>query len=82
MITIFNRKEVCLTHDMQRQGDVRRALADAGIPYKVVTNPITSLRSRHGGTIGPQAAFLYQYKIFVHRRDYDRAKHVMAGSPR
>ena len=77
MITIFNRKQVCLTHNMKQQGDVRRTLADVGIAYKVVTNPISSLRSRRGGTIGPQAAFLYQYKIYVHKRDYEKAMHVL-----
>ena len=35
MITIFNRKELLMTSDMQKQGVVRRMLVENGINYAV-----------------------------------------------
>ena len=35
MITIFNRKELLMTFDMQKQGVVRRMLVENGIKYTV-----------------------------------------------
>ena len=31
MITIFNRKEVCITYDMNRQAEIRNILQGANI---------------------------------------------------
>ena len=35
MITIFNRKELLMTFDIQKQGVVRRMLVENGIKYTV-----------------------------------------------
>lgn len=77
MITVFNRKELCITHNLQQQGQIRQTLAAAGIPYKIVTNSISGLRSRRGGTLGMNTDFLYQYKIYVHKRNYSRALNLI-----
>ena len=37
MITIFNRKEICLTYDIKRQAEVRDILQGAGIDYRIKT---------------------------------------------
>lgn len=77
MITVFNRKELCTTRNLKHQGQVRDALRAAGIPYKVSASPIASLRYRRGGTLGIQSESLYQYKIYVHKRDYARAQFLL-----
>lgn len=78
MITIFNRKELLITLDMKRQGDVRDMLSANGINYKVkVTNRENSalIGSRIGrvGSLGRNQNLVYEYKIYVHKKDYDYA---------
>lgn len=78
MITIFNRKELLVTFDMKHQGNVRDILATNGINYTVkVTNRqnaaiMGSSRTRVG-SFGMSPNLAYEYKIFVHKNDYDNA---------
>ena len=78
MITIFTRKELLITLDMKRYGDVRDILSANGIAYTVkVTNrqtasAIGSSRAR-SGSFGINQNFSYEYKIYVHKNDYDNA---------
>ena len=78
MITIFNRKELLITMDMKRQANVRDILAANGIDYRVkVTNlqsasVIGSSRGRVG-SFGINQNYSYEYKIYVHKKDYDAA---------
>ena len=78
MITIFNRKELLITLDTKRCGDVRDILSTNGIGYTVkVTNrqtaaAIGSSRAR-SGSFGINQNFAYEYKIYVHKNDYDNA---------
>lgn len=78
MITIFNRKELLITLDMKRQASVRDILFANDIAHTVkVTNQqsasvIGSSRSRVG-SYGINQSFSYEYKIYVHRKDYDNA---------
>lgn len=78
MITIFNRKELLITLDMKRQADVRDILVANGIDYTVkVTNlenptAIGSTRARVGSA-GIKQNSTYEYKIYVHKKDYGNA---------
>ena len=78
MITIFNRKELLVTFDMKRQSDIRDTLAANGIEYTIkVTNRqsaavIGSGRARTG-SFGMNTDLSYEYKIYVHKKDYDHA---------
>ena len=78
MITIFNRRELLVTMDMARQANVRDILSINGIKYTVkVTNRqsasvIGSKRARTG-SFGVNQNYAYEYKIYVHAKDYDNA---------
>ena len=78
MITIFTRKELLITLDMKRYGDVRDILSANGIAYtvKVINRQtaaaIGSSRAR-SGSFGINQKFAYEYKIYVHKKDYDNA---------
>ena len=78
MITIFNRKELLITLDVKRYGDVRDILSANGINYTVkVTNRqaaavVGSSRARVG-SFGANQSFAYEYKIYVHNNDYENA---------
>ena len=72
MIHLFNRKELLLTSSMERQARVRDMLAANKIPYLVRTS---SNISRSRGVIpGMRMDMLYQYRIYVKRCDYEKAK--------
>lgn len=80
MLTVFNRKELLTTWSMEEQIRVREVLAKNGIDYRIRTvNPsarstaASSGRSRMG-SCGVNSDCAYQYYIYVHRRDYDRAR--------
>ena len=73
MITIFNRKELLITMDMARQGSVRDILSANGIDYTVrVIDPNAHSRARYG-SFGIDSDQSYEYKIYVHKKDYEYA---------
>lgn len=78
MITVFNRKELIITMEMNRQAQVRDILYQNGIDYTVkTTNPETApiLGDRRGytGSFGINPDYSYEYKIYVHKKDYEKA---------
>ena len=75
MIHLFNRKELLLTSSMERQARVRDVLAANNIPYLVRTS---SNISRNRTVIpGMRMDLLYQYRIYVKRVDYEKAKFLI-----
>lgn len=83
MITILNRKEVCVTFDMARQAEVRNILQGAGIDYTVKTvnlkspSPIVAGSRARTGTFGENLNLECEYRIFVHKDDYEEALHLI-----
>lgn len=83
MITIFNRKEIISTYSMEIQSNVRNALNGQGIDYLVNT---TGGMARNYGSgpivtsrFGTNPQHNIQYRIYVRRKDYEKAKAVLAG---
>jgi hypothetical protein len=75
MIHLFNRKELLLTSSLEHQARVRDLLAANKIPYRVKTSSNLS-RSR---TVlpGMRMDVRYQYRIYVKKEDYEKAKYVL-----
>ena len=79
MITIFNRKEVCITYDMNRQAEIRNILQGANIDYIIRTKNRTETMLVRGGTRaytgswGNRQMMDYEYHIYVHKDDYEDA---------
>ena len=81
MITIFNRREVCITFDRKRLAEIRGILAQNKIDYTVKTSNRMSSSSVSGargrmGTYGQDSSLMYEYKIYVHKENYEKAKHL------
>ena len=79
MITIFNRKELMITTDMKRQSDIRNILANNHINYVIKTTnlqnaPVAGANRGRTGSFGINQDYSYEYKIFVHKKDYGKAK--------
>lgn len=85
MITIFNRKELLSTNEMQRQAQARQRLADSGIDYQVKVinrkspSPLAAGSRAYTGTFGEKLEFAYTYIIYVKRTDFSRARAVIEG---
>ena len=73
MITIFNRKELSLTFNMNQQGLIRERLKANNIDYRIrVVSNGSSSRGRvynHGGHRNLDT----QYIFYVKKKDYDEA---------
>lgn len=82
MITIFNRKEVYLTYSINKQAEIRKILSQNNIKYSVKTinrmssSPI-SRGTRRMGAVGQDMDLNYEYTIYVHKKDYDKAKYII-----
>ena len=68
MITIFNRKELIITYDTAIQSKVRDILAYDNINY------IIKVRNVHPYALNLHS---YEYKIYVHKRDYEQANYLI-----
>ena len=83
MLTIFNRKELITTMDMQRQSNIRSILSANGIAYTVRTENLQGSsafggrsRGRSGGrsgSFGVDPNYSYEYHIYVHKNDHENA---------
>lgn len=82
MITIFNRREVLITMDMKRQADARNILFQNSIDYKVKTINIQGAsifdsRRGHSCNFKVKPAYSYEYKIYVHKKDFEKARYLV-----
>jgi hypothetical protein len=83
MITIFNRKEVTVTFDLNEQSRVRTLLAGEGIEYSVKTvnrmsaSPISAGSRSRTGTYGQNTDLMTEYIIYVKKADYERALYLV-----
>ena len=78
MITIFNRRELYITYSMENLAAIRQALEASGIDYYYRFRDLSALQ-RLDQTIGKfgRGTSTIEYKVYVKRKDYDRAKHTV-----
>ncbi|MBH1941201.1 hypothetical protein I5677_09885 [Mobilitalea sibirica] len=76
-MNIFTRRELHITYDLDKFNQLRSTLYAAGIKtsYRCI-NTTGSNRGRYG-TLGINHDFTYQYYIYVHKKDYERAKYIL-----
>ncbi|MBW4846288.1 MAG: hypothetical protein KZY87_11990 [Lachnospiraceae bacterium] len=85
MITIFNRKELISTFDMQRQAKIRDLMVQYSIPYsiKVINrkspSPFDAGSRARTGTFGENLQLEYEYIIYVKKIDYEKANAIIDG---
>lgn len=83
MIAFFNRKELMATFSLEEQARVRNLLHDHNIDYSVRSvnrNSASAFaagsRSRTG-SFGNRQADMYEYILYIHKADYERAKKLI-----
>ena len=83
MITIFNRKELYITFDMKEQARIRNILSMNKIDYIIKTvncmsaSPMAAGSRSRVGTYGQNQNYMCEYKIYVHKTDYEKAAYLM-----
>lgn len=76
MITIFNRKEIYLTYKTADLNRVQDALDSQNMEYIVRSgNNVGRMQAR--GVPLPNPELVYEYKVYVHRRDEEKAKYIL-----
>ena len=80
-INIFNRREILITSDLTRFKEAKDALDNAGIDYRTGTRNLLSSSyapdRRTRGMPGINHDYAYEYKIYVHKNDYEQALYVI-----
>lgn len=79
LVTIFNRRELLCTYDLNLTSRVIHVLSENKIPYRIKTRFTGSMNRKTGSlkTIGEQVQHEVENKIFVHKKNFERAKHVI-----
>ena len=85
ILCVLQGKELILTLSMERQAEVCAILSTNGIDYQVKTTNLQNQqtldsRRAHAGSSGIFSDHSYEYKIYVHKRDYEKAKYLI-GTP-
>lgn len=85
MITIFNRKELCVTTSMEKKSKICSVLSDNKVDYTVKTvnrtssSPLSAGSRGRTGTLGINSDVVYEYIIYVKKEDFDKAVHLMSS---
>ena len=78
MITIFNRTELTMTYSIEEQTRVRNILADNNIDYAVkIHSPMSGTSQRRSSGFIPNPDYMYEYHIYVRKKDLDYALHLI-----
>lgn len=78
MISIWNRRELIVTMEMKRQSEIRDILSQNKIDYIIKTknlqaSPLWGNTRERVGTFGINHGYSYEYKIYVHKKDFEKA---------
>ena len=73
MINILNRREIIIMRDLNQLNTIRNRLQDNGIENIVRTNNFITNTGISNGAPNINAEFDYEYRVYVHRKDYKKA---------
>ena len=83
MVNLFNKMELFSTYSIKEQANITQLLETNGIDYKInVINrkspsPLGRGTRAETGTFGENIDNMYQYVIYVSKKDFERAKGVI-----
>ena len=81
MLNIFNRKELLITHDIERYYQTMEILNSGEIEFSEKVRSATGIwgSPNREGTLGTNDKYMYEYRIYVRKKDYERAYHMING---
>ena len=83
MFTFFNSESLWIGFEMDRFNQIRDALDNNSIPFKYkVRNHLGQFSGRgtirgSKGSFGNPTEQMYQYEVFVYKKDFEKAKFVI-----
>lgn len=81
MLHLFNKVELCITYDLKKCAEIRNILQANHIEYSLNTINLRSsgLGNSRGrtGTLGENINLQYEYKFYVHKKEYEKAKYLI-----
>lgn len=77
MITVFNRKELLVTTNMEEFARARDILAQNRIEYDIKVNDSTDQNWGHSSLLGINRNLACLYYVYVRKRDYDHASYLI-----
>lgn len=72
----WNRKEIRITRELNTMNKIRDILSINGIEHITKTNSITNIGRQHG-IPNIKSDYAYEYRIYVHKDDYEKAMYFM-----
>ena len=75
-MNIFNRRELYLTRNQSDLTRVLGRLTANNVQYVTKTNTITNTGRSHGVPF-INADYAYEYRVYVYKADYVKAKHII-----
>ena len=75
-MNIFNRRDLFITRRLNDLVRVEENLEKNGIKYQVKPGNLIN-HGKYRGVPGIRMEYAYEYRVYVHKNDYDRAKHVI-----
>lgn len=76
IICIFNRREVRVTRNLKELEQVKACLVQNNVDCITRTNSISNPGRSHGFP-NIKAASAYEYRVYVHKRDYSKATLIL-----
>ncbi len=91
MLNVFNRKELCITYDINEQARIKEILDANNIDYEIFTkdlahpSPLGATAGKvsiggivkEGSVAGVDLSHCKEYKIYVKKTDFDQAYHLL-----
>ena len=77
MITVFNRKELLVTTNMEEFARVMDILDQNRIEYDIKVNDSTDRNWGHSSQLGINRNLACLYYVYVRKRDYDHASYLI-----
>lgn len=77
MLTIFNRKELCITFSLKEQGNIRDLLNANGIEYYFKVDNRSGHIRGHMGSFGINMDLEHKYIFYVNKKDFEKAKYII-----
>ena len=83
MLNFINKKELISVYSIKEQARIRDILASNGIDYEIKVinrkspSPLGGGTRATTGTYGENLDIMYQYVIYVNKKDIERAKQVI-----
>ena len=77
-MNIFNRREICITSNLPWLAQIKNCLEENNIAYMTKTDGNLNVRQARGTAV-INSERTYNYRVYVHKKHYEHARHLVAS---